>query len=92
VNSRTSGGRRRVANTGASAVAPEPLLVGLPQLSTLTALSRRTLKRMAAEGSIPGVVRPRGRLLRFQYGVVKEWVEAGCPRQKPTGRIPIRRP
>lgn len=56
----------------------ERLLCGEPEVSVMLGVSTKTIKRMVAEGSIPGVVHVRGRRL-FNLAEVRKWVAAGCP-------------
>src|SRR5262245_58319635 len=51
----------------------EPLLWTLEQASQALGLSERTLKRRAADGTIPGVVRI-GRSLRFSRRALEDWI------------------
>jgi excisionase family DNA binding protein len=56
-----------------------PLLLALPEVAGLLRLSERTVKRMTAEGMIPGVCRPYGRSVRYSRKAVEEWIARGCP-------------
>jgi excisionase family DNA binding protein len=60
----------------------EPLLIDLDTLCRLLSVSRRTGKRMVAEGAIPGICRPFGRSVRFELAAVRAWISKGCPRVK----------
>jgi predicted DNA-binding transcriptional regulator AlpA len=53
-------------------------LIDVRELSRLTSLSVRTLRRMDSCGDIPGRVVVRRRV-RFQLAAIREWVAAGCP-------------
>ena len=55
-----------------------PLLVTVAQLSRLTSLGVRTLRRMDAAGDIPGRV-TAGRAVRFRMAEVEAWIAAGLP-------------
>jgi hypothetical protein len=57
------------------------LLIDMAELSRLTALSVRTLRRMDASREIPGRVVVR-RCVRFQSEIIREWVRAGLPDQE----------
>jgi len=64
-----------------SAEAPslaDKLLVDVANLSRLTSLSVRTLRRMDASRDIPGRVAV-GRRVLFQTETIREWVRAGLP-------------
>jgi excisionase family DNA binding protein len=68
-----------------TALPPEALAVlldDLPAAEALLRISQRTLRRMAAEGSIPGVVRV-GRRLLFKHAALVDWVARGCPAVRP---------
>jgi excisionase family DNA binding protein len=41
-------------------------------------LSAKTIRRMADAGKVPGVIR-LGRLLRFDLGLIDQWIDQGCP-------------
>ena len=56
-----------------------PLLLALPEVAELLSLSKRTVKRMTAEGAIPGVCRPYGRAVRYCRRTIEEWIGRGCP-------------
>jgi hypothetical protein len=62
--------------------APGPLanrlLVDISELSKLTSLSVRTLRRLDASRDIPGRVLC-GRRVLFQTELIREWVRAGLP-------------
>jgi hypothetical protein len=62
----------------ASAGQSAPLLIDIDELSRLTSLSIRTLRRMDISREIPGRVAVR-RCVRFQSEVVRAWVRAGLP-------------
>jgi excisionase family DNA binding protein len=57
---------------------PEPLLVDLAEAARLLGLSTRTLRRMSAEGTLPGAVHI-GRRLLFRRVDLAAWVARGCP-------------
>jgi excisionase family DNA binding protein len=57
----------------------QPLQLTIEQTAILTSYSVRTLKRLVADGAIPGVTRV-GRCLRFNCRAVERWLEDGCPR------------
>ena len=66
-----------VAQPATQATAPpwlQPLLVDLVELAVLLRVSARTVKRMAAAGELPGVVR-LGRCVRFD----RRAIGAGLP-------------
>jgi excisionase family DNA binding protein len=63
-----------------------PLLLTREQVAALLGLSARTVKRMTAEGAIPGVRRPYGRAVRYSRVEIEAWVARGCPRLTPAGR------
>jgi excisionase family DNA binding protein len=65
--------------------AVEPWLFKCEDIATRLQVSVRTVKRMAAEGAIPGVCRPYGRVLRFCRRTVEQWVRDGCPRPRRKG-------
>jgi len=70
------------APTAGSAAAPswlQPLQLTIEQTAILTSYSVRTLKRLVADGAIPGVTRV-GRCLRFNRRAIERWLEEGCPR------------
>jgi hypothetical protein len=50
----------------------------MAELSHLTSLSVRTLRRLDSSGDIPGRVAV-GRRVLFQTEVIREWVRAGLP-------------
>jgi predicted DNA-binding transcriptional regulator AlpA len=54
------------------------LLIDVRELSRLTSLSVRTLRRMDSCGDLPGRVVVRRRV-RFQLAAIRAWVAAGCP-------------
>lgn len=56
----------------------EPLALTMHDLAVLLQLSRRTIKRMTAEGMIPGVCR-LNRCVRFDRRAIEKWVADGCP-------------
>jgi len=56
----------------------DKLLVDVANLSRLTSLSVRTLRRMDASRDIPGRVAV-GRRVLFQTETIREWVRAGLP-------------
>jgi hypothetical protein len=56
----------------------EKLLIDASELSRLTSLSLRTLRRMDASRDIPGRV-VVGRRVLFQVETIREWVKAGLP-------------
>lgn len=58
--------------------AAEPLLVDLGRVAELLSVSRRTAKRLAADGTLPGVRRVRRRLL-VVLADLKAWIARGCP-------------
>ncbi len=91
-DARTRGGRPAAAEAENGARPPgraaddaalEPLLVDLGRVAKLLSVSRRTAKRMAAAGELPGARRVRRRVL-FAYAEIKEWVSRGCPDLAPT--------
>jgi excisionase family DNA binding protein len=59
------------------------LLLTGSQLATLLGFSPRTIKRMTAEGRLPGVVRPYGRSVRYCRRTIEDWIARGCPTVKP---------
>jgi excisionase family DNA binding protein len=60
-----------------------PLLLTRAQVAELLGLSEPTIKRMTAQGAIPGVCRPFGpRLVRYCRRTIEAWVDNGCPRLK----------
>jgi excisionase family DNA binding protein len=65
-------------NTAQPPEALAALLDDLPSAEILLRISQRTLRRMAAVGSIPGVVRV-GRRLLFRHSELVDWVNRGCP-------------
>jgi hypothetical protein len=54
------------------------LLIDVRELSRLTSLSVRTLRRMDSCGDIPGRVVVRRRVL-YQLELIREWVRCGLP-------------
>jgi hypothetical protein len=54
------------------------LLIDMAQLSALTSLGVRTLRRLDASRDIPGRV-VVGRRVLFQTEIIREWVRAGLP-------------
>src|SRR5438067_2043802 len=52
----------------------QPLQLRIEEVSVLTALSVRTLKRMTAAGEVPGATRI-GRSLRYNRRVIEKWIE-----------------
>jgi hypothetical protein len=54
------------------------LLIDVCELSRLTSLSVRTLRRMDSCGDIPGRVVVRRRVL-YQLEIIREWVRLGLP-------------
>jgi hypothetical protein len=56
----------------------DKLLIDISDLSGLTSLSVRTLRRMDSCRDIPGRVRV-GRRVLFQTEIIREWVRAGLP-------------
>jgi predicted DNA-binding transcriptional regulator AlpA len=66
------------------AATPSPgdkLLIDVAELSRLTSLSVRTLRRMDSARDIPGRV-VVGRRVLFQAEIIREWVRAGLPGRK----------
>jgi excisionase family DNA binding protein len=63
---------------GAPALALTPLLVNLRQAAEVLGISAKTVKRMAAAGELPGVVKLRRRTL-VNYEALRKWTAAGCP-------------
>jgi excisionase family DNA binding protein len=64
------------------APAPEALLIDLQEAGRLLSLSVRTVKRMAADGALPGLVRIRRRVL-VDRTKLSNWITAGCPERTP---------
>jgi excisionase family DNA binding protein len=56
-----------------------PLLIDTDQAGVILGVSSRTIKRMVAEGTIPGVTRV-GRCLRFRRLELEAWIAKGCPK------------
>jgi hypothetical protein len=62
----------------------EPILLDYDALSVLLGgVSKRSLKRWAALGQVPGRVR-LGRRTLFNRAAVAKWVESGCPQLSDT--------
>lgn len=62
----------------ATGIKCEPLLIDIAELSRLTSLSVRTLRRLDSAGDVPGRV-VCGRRVLFQTETIREWVRAGLP-------------
>ena len=60
----------------------EKWLIGMAELSRLTSLSVRTLRRLDSSRDIPGRV-VVGRRVLFQTEIIREWVRAGLPGREP---------
>lgn len=58
-----------------------PRLLTTEQLAALLGVHPRTVKRMVAERAVPGIVRPYGRMVRFDRVAVESWIARGCPRR-----------
>lgn len=56
----------------------DKLLISVADLSHVTSLSERQLRRLDASRDIPGRV-VQGRRVLFQTEVIREWVRAGLP-------------
>lgn len=55
------------------------LLVTREELARMLGLSARTIKRMTSANSMPGIVRPFGRTVRYCRQTIEQWVRDGCP-------------
>ena len=55
-----------------------PLLIDMIELSRLTSISVRTLRRLDANREIPGRVSVR-RCVRYYAQIVHNWIAAGLP-------------
>lgn len=55
------------------------LLLSAKELAKLLRVSTRTIWRRKSAGEIPPPIKLGG-LIRWQYGQIKSWISAGCPR------------
>jgi excisionase family DNA binding protein len=76
---------RPAAPSAAPGVGVQPLLWDLAECAVALGVSTRTVKRMAATGELPGVVR-LGRCRRFDRRRIERWIADGCPPVGRTGR------
>jgi predicted DNA-binding transcriptional regulator AlpA len=60
---------------------PPPVLIGKQQAARMCGLSRSTWDTYRAAGWVPDGVRI-GNVLRWRVDALREWIEAGCPRQQ----------
>ena len=68
-------------SAGPPVAADDRLLVDARELSRLTSLSVRTLRRMDSCGDIPGRVVVRRRVL-YRLDVIRQWVACRLPRPR----------
>jgi predicted DNA-binding transcriptional regulator AlpA len=67
--------------TGNTTTDDAPLLIGKQQAARMCGLSRSTWDTYRAAGWVPPGVRI-GNVLRWRVDELREWIEAGCPRQQ----------
>lgn len=68
--------------------APPAMLLRVPELAALMAISPRGIWSMISAGKIPpeAIVRI-GASVRFKRAVVESWIEAGCPAPVAKGTV-----
>lgn len=59
------------------------VLLSVNQVATLMQVSKRTVWRLLSSGELIEPVRMRGNT-RWRRAELEEWIEAGCPRVKPS--------
>jgi excisionase family DNA binding protein len=73
-----------------TAPAPEPVaaqLLDVEQVAVLLSCSQRHVRRLHDGGKMPQAVR-LGALVRWSRRVIEDWIGAGCPSCRTTGRGP----
>lgn len=63
----------------------QPLLLTVKETAALCGVSSRQIYRLSDAGHMPRPVRI-GRSVRYRAAEINEWVEAGCPPIRTTGR------
>ena len=59
----------------------QDMLVGVPKLEKLTAISKRTIFRLNASGKLPRPIRIGG-AIRWRLSDIHEWIRLSCPNRR----------
>ena len=73
-------GQKHIGDKNNNPVEEEKLkLLAVGDVASMFACSTRTIWRLADSGSIPSPVMRIGKVVRWSYEEINQWIEDGCP-------------